>query len=311
MKKYVGPLLLLLTALIWGFAFPFQKAAAEIPPMTLNAARSFIAVLFLLPMIPVMDRVRHTGRRLISGGKLDFTRREWIGGAVCGLVLATASSLQQLGLHEGADAGKTAFLSALYVVFVPLLGLFLGKRVGLRLWASIGVAVVGFWLLCIKDGFTIASSDLILLLCAFACALHILSADHFVPTVDGVRMSTLQFFFVFLFTGTMGLIVEGVPDPALLIKHVLPILYLGIGSSGIAYTLQILGQRSTNHALASVLMSLESVFGALGGALLLHEVMTPKEYLGCGVVFLAVLLAEVELPRCKKRSLPAENKAET
>ena len=302
MKKYVGPLLLLVTALIWGFAFPFQKAAAEIPPMTLNAVRSFVAVLFLFPMIPVMDRVRHTGRRFLSGGRLDFTRREWIGGAVCGLVLATASSLQQLGLHEGADAGKTAFLTALYVVIVPLLGLFLGKRVGLRLWVSIAVAVGGFWLLCIKDGFTIASSDLVLLLCAFVCALHILSADHFSPSVDGVRMSALQFFFVFLFTGTMGLIVEGIPDLSLIVRHVFPLLYLGIGSSGIAYTLQILGQRSTNHALASVLMSLESVFGALGGALMLGEVMTPREYLGCAVVFVAVLLAEVELPIKKKQS---------
>lgn len=303
MKKYIGPLLLLITALIWGFAFPFQKEAAEIPPMTLNAVRSFVAVLFLLPMIPVMDRVRHTGRRLFVGGRLDFTRREWIGGALCGLVLSAASSLQQLGFHEGADAGKTAFLTALYVVIVPLLGLFLGKRVGARLWVSIGIAVGGFWLLCIKDGFTIASSDLILLLCALVCALHILTVDHFIGGCDGVRMSTLQFFFVFLFTGVMGLIVEGVPDLSLIAEHVFPILYLGVGSSGIAYTLQILGQRSTNHALASVLMSLESVFGALGGALVLGEVMTPKEYFGCAVVFIAVLIAEVEIPIQKKQNV--------
>lgn len=302
MKKYIGPLLLLITALIWGFAFPFQKEAAEIPPMTLNAVRSFVAVLFLLPMIPVMDRVRHTGRRLFEGGRLDFTRREWIGGALCGLVLSAASSLQQLGFHEGADAGKTAFLTALYVVIVPLLGLFLGKRVGARLWVSIGIAVGGFWLLCIKDGFTIASSDLILLLCALVCALHILTVDHFIGGCDGVRMSTLQFFFVFLFTGVMGLLVEGVPDLSLIAEHVFPLLYLGVGSSGIAYTLQILGQRSTNHALASVLMSLESVFGALGGALVLGEVMTPKEYLGCAVVFIAVLIAEVEIPIQKKQN---------
>lgn len=302
MKKYIGPLLLLITALIWGFAFPFQKEAAEIPPMTLNAVRSFVAVLFLLPMIPVMDRVRHTGRRLFVGGRLDFTRREWIGGALCGLVLSAASSLQQLGFHEGADAGKTAFLTALYVVIVPLLGLFLGKRVGARLWVSIGIAVGGFWLLCIKDGFTIASSDLILLLCALVCALHILTVDHFIGGCDGVRMSTLQFFFVFLFTGVMGLLVEGVPDLSLIAEHVFPLLYLGVGSSGIAYTLQILGQRSTNHALASVLMSLESVFGALGGALVLGEVMTPKEYLGCAVVFIAVLIAEVEIPIRKKQN---------
>jgi drug/metabolite transporter (DMT)-like permease len=115
-------------------------------------------------------------------------------------------------------------------------------------------------------------------------------------------MSTLQFFFVFLFTGVMGLLVEGVPDLSLIAEHVFPLLYLGVGSSGIAYTLQILGQRSTNHALASVLMSLESVFGALGGALVLGEVMTPKEYLGCAVVFIAVLIAEVEIPIQKKQN---------
>ncbi len=303
MKKFASPLLLLTAAILWGFSFVAQKATTIVPTFTLLFSRSIIAVFFLAPSVMIFDRVSKNGRKLLSikERKLGITKREFLGGTLCGAFLFAASALQQAGIAN-TDAGKTSFITALYVVIVPIYALLIGRKSPINAWIGIGIAVIGFYLLCIKDGFTIASSDLILLLCALVCALHILTVDHFIGGCDGVRMSTLQFFFVFLFTGVMGLLVEGVPDLSLIAEHVFPLLYLGVGSSGIAYTLQILGQRSTNHALASVLMSLESVFGALGGALVLGEVMTPKEYLGCAVVFIAVLIAEVEIPIKKKQN---------
>ena len=300
MKRYLYPALLLCAAIIWGFAFPFQKEAASVPPITLTAARSVVAVLFLVPMIPVLDRARNTGRTLIKNGRPDFTRHELIGGVISGSVLTVASVVQQLGLAEGADAGKSAFITALYVVIVPLVGLPLGKRVSAQVWASIGIAVIGFWLLCITGDFHVAVSDLIVLACAFIFSVQILCIDHFSPMSDGVRLSAIQFSTVTVLSSIAALVIEGVPDFSLLFSHVGSILYLGIASSGIGYTLQILGQSGTSHAVSSVLMSLESVFGVIGSAILLGERMRPREYIGCIVVFIAVLLAQIELPFTKQ-----------
>lgn len=304
MKRYLSPTLLLCAAIIWGFAFPFQKAAATVPPITLTAARSLVAVLFLFPMIGVLDRVRHTGRTLLKNRRPDFTRQEWIGGILSGTILSVATVIQQLGLAEGADAGKTAFITALYVVIVPLIGLPLGKRVSAQIWVSIGIAVVGFWLLCITGDLSIQPSDLIVLGCAVIFSFHILSIDHFSPLTDGVRMSAIQFLTAFILTALAALIFEGAPNFSALGEHIFPILYLGIASSGIAYTLQILGQVGTSHAVCSVLLSLESVFGVIGSAIILGERMTPREYLGCAVVFIAVLLAQIDISVIKNRKKP-------
>ena len=303
MKKYVSPLLLLGAAIIWGFAFPAQKMVESVAPMAVIAIRSAIATVFLFPMVIIFDRIRNTGRVFISKKKiLDFNRDELIGGVAIGVIYGIASGVQQMGLTEGTDGGRGAFISALYVVIVPVIGLFLGRRVRGVVWCAIALAVLGFYLLCIKGDFTVTVGDLLVLLCAVIFAGHILTIDHFSPKCDGVRMSLVQFATSTVVMTVLSLIFEGVIDLRGVWDCILPLLYLGIGSSGIAYTLQILGQRSTNHALASVLMSLESVFGALGGALMLGEVMTPREYLGCAVVFVAVLLAEVELPIKKKQN---------
>lgn len=304
MKRYLSPVLLLCAAIIWGFAFPFQKQAADIPPITLTAARSVVAVLFLFPMIAVLDRVRHTGRTLIKNGRPDFTRHELIGGVICGTILSVATVIQQLGLSEGADAGKTAFITALYVVIVPLIGLTMGKRVSAQVWVSIGIAVIGFWLLCITGDFRIAPSDLIVLGCAVIFSFHILAIDRFSPLSDGVRMSAIQFLTAAVIASVCGLIIEGTPDFPSLTAHLFPILYLGIASSGVAYTLQILGQVGTSHAVSSVILSLESVFGVIGSAIILGERMRPREYIGCVVVFVAVLLAQIEFPFLKKQKSP-------
>ncbi|MBR2611705.1 MAG: DMT family transporter [Clostridia bacterium] len=300
MKKLLAPGLLLLASIIWGFAFPAQKMVESVPPMAVIALRSVIATLFLFPMVFVFDRVQKNERRFVSRRGLDFTRHELVGGGLLGVIYGIASGVQQMGLTEGTDGGKGAFISALYVVIVPLIGLFLGRRPRPLVWGSIGLAVVGFYLLCIKGDFTMTTGDLLILLCALIFAFHILTVDHFSPRCDGVRMSLVQFFVSSIVMTILSLIFEGPLDFSLVAPCILPLLYLGIGSSGVAYTLQIIGQKDTPPAVASILLSLESVFGVVGSVLLLGERMTLREGIGSLVVFSAVVLAQ--LPQKQKAS---------
>ena len=294
MKKYLSPLLLLVAAIIWGFAFPAQKMVGAVAPMAIIAIRSAIATVFLFPMVMLFDRVRHTGRKFISKEKiLDFTRDELIGGVAIGVIYGIASGVQQMGLSGGTDGGRGAFISALYVVIVPLIGLLFGRRIRPVVWCGVGLAVLGFYFLCIRGDFTVTASDLLILLCAFIFAGHILTIDHFSPKCDGVRMSLVQFATSSVVMTVLSLIFEGVSDLGAVMGCILPLLYLGIGSSGVAFTLQIIGQRGTNPALASILLSLESVFGVIGSMLLLGESMTAREAFGCAIVFVAVLLAQM------------------
>ncbi len=301
MKKLLAPALLLLASIIWGFAFPAQKMVESVPPMAVIALRSVIATLFLFPMVFLFDRVQKNERHFVSRRGLDFTKYELIGGGLLGVIYGIASGVQQMGLTEGTDGGKGAFISALYVVIVPLIGLFLGRRVRPLVWGAIGLAVAGFYLLCIKGDFTMTSGDLLIFLCAFIFAFHILTVDHFSPKCDGVRMSLMQFFVSSIVMTVLSLIFEGPLDFSLVLPCILPLLYLGIGSSGVAYTLQIVGQKGTPPAVSPILLSLESVFGVVGSALLLGEKMQVREGVGCAVVFVAVLLAQ--LPERKKKEI--------
>lgn len=282
----------LLAAAIWGFAFVAQKAATALPAFTLVTLRSFIGAIFLIPVAMLFDRLRGDGRRLFSKKGLGVTRVEWIGGVLCGLALTAATMFQQFGI-EGTDAGKTAFITALYVVIVPIYGLFLGRRSPLHVWISIGIAVVGFYFLCIGEAFTVAPSDLLVLVCALLFAFHIMVIDRFVDRCDGVRMSCIQFFTVAILTLILSLIFDRGVTAATVFENALPILFLGIGSSGIAYTLQILGQKGAHPAVASVLFSMESVFGVLGGVVVLKERLEGRELLGCAIVFVAVILSQL------------------
>ena len=284
----------LLAAAIWGFAFVAQKAAIVIPPFTLTALRSFIGGIFLIFVIMLFDRLRNDGRRLFSKKGLGITRVEWIGGVLCGIALSSATIFQQFGI-QGTDAGKTAFITALYVVIVPIFGIFVGRRSPLHVWISVGIAVVGFYFLCIGESFTLAPSDLLVLICALLFALHITVIDRFVDRCDGVRMSCIQFFTVGVIGTVLALIFDRGVSAALVFQNTLPILFLGIGSSGIAYTLQILGQKEAHPAVASVLFSMESVFGVVGGALVLGEKLSERELLGCAIVFVAVILSQLPI----------------
>ena len=281
--------------MLWGFAFSAQKAASDVPPFTLGALRSVIAVFFLLAVIPLLDRFTKNGRRLLTGKKRpDLTKTELIGGAVAGVILAIASAFQQLGLGEGTDAGKAAFITALYVVIVPLISLCFGKRPAVNVYLAVVLAVVGFYFLCLKPGTTLVFSDALVLICALIFATHIIAIDHFSPGCDGVRMSMVQFAVAFVVNAVLALIFEMPLNTSLLGDRVGAILYLAIGSSGIAYTLQIVGQKDCDPTVASILLSLESVFGVIGAALFLGERMSAREYFGCAVVFAAVLISQLD-----------------
>ena len=294
MKKYFSSFLMLIAAAIWGFAFVSQKQAEAVPAFTLVFARSLLGTVFLFFLIMVLDRVLKTGRRLVSKKGLDFTKTELIGGTACGLILSVASVLQQAGMNNGTDAGKAAFITALYVVLVPVFGLALKRHAPFNAWIGVGIAVVGFYLLCIKGDFSLEFSDALVLLCAIVFSCHILTVDHFSPKCDGVRMSCIQFAVVTVVTLVFSLIFESPMRFDAIGSAIWPIVMLGIGSSGIAYTLQIVAQRNINPAVAAIIMSLESVFGLFGGAIILKETMSPRQYIGCAIVFAAVLLSQLD-----------------
>ena len=205
-----------------------------------------------------------------------------------------------MGLTQGTDGGKGAFISALYVVIVPVIGLFFGRRIRPVVWAAIGLSVVGFYLLCVKGDFTMTPSDLLILLCALLFAFHILFVDHYSPKCDSLRVALIQFASSTVVMTVLSLIFEGLPDFSVIASGILPLIYLGVASSGIAYTLQIIGQKGTPPAISSILLSLESVFGAIGSALLLGEKMPLREGIGCAIVFFAVLLANSRVQKTPK-----------
>ena len=292
----------LATAMIWGCSFVAQSTSTEhVEAMTFNASRSAVAFLVLLLMVLVFRRSSKAERpvRTPEEKKADFKGLLW-GGFCCGTALALACNLQQLGMVAGASAGKTGFITALYVVLVPICGLFLKKKVPFSVWLGVIIAVAGLYCLCIKEDFTIVFSDLLILLCAFAYTLHILVIDHFSPHYDGVQLSCVQFFFTALWSA-IGMLIFEAPTWSGIVACAGDILYVGIFSSSIAFTLQVLAQKeSGNPTMVSLLLSLESVFGVIAGAIFLQERMSGKEYLGCVLMLVAVVLAQIPLPIKKK-----------
>ena len=297
-----GSLMLLLAAFIWGSTFVAQdKALTE--PFTFICCRMLLGAVVLLPVIAVFDLISKSKGVVPKSFKvLSFTKTELISGGICGVILFVAASLQQYGIYfypsEEAAAGKSGFITALYIVLVPIASLFMHKKAGFNIWVSVGIATVGMYLLCVKDGFKIHTADLILLLCAFGYTAHILVIDKFSPNVNGVKLSALQFFVA----GVLGFVFMFIFEQPTLsgIKgDIIPILYAGLLSSGVAYTLQIIAQKSTKPAVASVMMSLESVFAVLTG-MLFGEHMSQREIIGCVLMFIAVLLAQIDFSRFKR-----------
>ena len=292
--------LLVLTALIWGTAFVAQTTGGDtVGAFSFNCIRSLIGGIVLIPVIHVLDTKTDKKPKTAAEKKTLLT-----GGIACGCVMFIASSFQQLGINLGTEAGKAGFLTACYILLVPILGLFLKKKCGWNIWIGVVLTLAGLYLLCMNGttGFSLRFSDGLVIICAVCFSLHILLVDHFSPLVDGVRLSSIQF----IISGLIGLIPTFFVDmhhslsgfyawlPALQSWNAwIPILYAGVMSCGVAYTLQIIGQNGLNPTIASLLMSLESVFSVLAGWIILGQKLTAREILGCVIIFAAIVLAQL------------------
>lgn len=287
-----GNLLLILTAFIWGVAFVAQKeGGTAVGDFTFNGVRFVLGGGLLAVCLPLLDKIGLTRRCATPESK----KAMWLGGVLCGVALWAASNLQQLGLAT-TSAGKGGFITALYIVLVPIFGLFIKRRTNLFTWISVVLAMVGLYLLCMQGESGINGGDLLVLACAPIFAIQILLVDHFVPHTDGVRLSCIQFFTVGILNMPLMFIFEQ-PSLSAMVDGWLPILYAGLLSSGVAYTLQVVAQKHTHPTTASVLMSLESVFAVLAGLVLMGERLTAWEWCGCAVMFAAVILAQLPSPK--------------
>ena len=298
MKKnnVLSSALLLTAAIIWGFAFVAQnKLADTVPPFTVNAVRSLIASVALVPVAYFTRRAR--GLRLTESAKPD-RRRLIKAGVFCGVLLCISVNLQQFGIAlypEGAPVeAHSGFLTALYILFVPIFGLFMKKRPSKFVLIAVGIALVGLYLLCLSDGFdSLYTGDIVVLICGMSFALQILCIDHYIDSVDGVKLSSIQFLVCGLLSTVLMLIFEK-PDVNSVLSAWQPLLYLALLSSAGGYTLQIIGQKySSSPTLASIIMSMESVFATIGGILFMGVIPKTAELIGCGVMFLAIVIAQI------------------
>lgn len=295
-QGFLGALSLFIAAFIWGTAFVAQDTGMDyIEPFTFQAVRSFIGSLFLLIIIYIRDSFKKFKPELLEETKPD-SKATFIGGIYCGIVLTVAACFQQFGIKY-STVGKAGFITALYVIFVPLCSLFFKKKVRPIIFVSVFLATVGLYLLCMVESFSLSFGDTLLLICAFSYTAHIIVIDKFSPKADCIKLSCVQFFVAGILATILMFIFE-TPNIEAILKATGPLLYTGVLSSGIAYTLQIIGQKYTEPAVASLMMSLESVFAVLAGAVVLTQIPTIYESAGCLILFLAIVIAQIP-PRKK------------
>ncbi len=285
--------MLVLTAFIWGVAFVAQSEGMNyVGGFTFIGVRYLLGGMVLLPVIPFMRRMnREQYASRNRSEQKQQTRIGILGGICCGICLVTASSLQQFGISE-TTVGKAGFITALYIVLVPLFRIFVHKQVGVNVWISVLLATAGMYLLCITEGFSVGRGDFLVFLCSIAFSFHIIVIDYFSPRADGVLISCIQFFTAGVVGCILMLLME---KPTLdgVLAAWLPIGYAGILSSGVAYTLQVVAQKDLDPTIASLIMSLESVFSLLAGWVLLGQVLSSRELMGCFMVFAAIILAQL------------------
>lgn len=307
-RRLKGSIQMTITALIWGLTFVAQSVAMDnIGPWTFNCLRNVLGTLVLIPVILFVEKLETD--KLVNKGAQDtipatslkrpaVLKQTLIGGCFSGIFLASASLFQQYGIIE-TTVGKAGFITALYIILVPFLSIFLRKKIGLNEWVSAFIAVAGFYIMSIQGKPSINRGDIILLVCALLYSMQILVIDHYVDRVNTIAMSCVQFF-VSMVISSVGMFIIEHPSGEAIIAAAFPIIWAGIVSSGIAYTLQIVGQRNLEPTIASLIMSLESVFSAIAGFFILHQILSTKEIIGCILVFSAVILSQIPPETIKK-----------
>ena len=293
-KTVRSNLLLALAAFIWGVAFVAQSVGMEyVGPFTFNASRFLIGGTVLIPCIALLKKVNGKNEKE-EKERMEQQRKDGIvGGICCGMALFVASSFQQFGVLY-TTVGKAGFITALYIVIVPILGIFMKKKAAWTVWVSVAIATVGMYLLCMTEGLSIAKGDVYVFICAICFSFHILIIDHFSPKADGVVISCIQFFTAGVLSFIPALMMEK-PEMASILAAWAPILYAGVMSCGVAYTLQVVAQKNTDPVIASLILSLESVFSLIAGWVILGQKLSAKELLGCVLVFCAILLAQIPM----------------
>lgn len=293
-KKMLGNVLLMLTAMIWGTAFVFQRVGMEsIEPITFNAARMALAAVAVgfVSAMPIASEKEKLAA-FTEEERSAYNRNTVIGGICCGSFLAAASIFQQMGVVY-TTAGKAGFITAMYMLLVPVINFVLfRKRNSLIVWFAVLLGVVGMYLLCMNESFSLNRGDTLVCICAVLFSGHILCCDHFAGIGNAIRISAIQFATCTLISAVAALILEE-PGWAKIVSAAIPILYCGIVSGGIGYTLQIVAQKFTDPTIASLLMSLESVFAVIAGAILLGERMSARELMGCVIMFAAIILVQI------------------
>ncbi len=321
MKKWLGSGMLLLTAIIWGVAFVAQSVGMDyVEPLTFNFARYIIGAVVLLPFLKLGNPSagkKSTGDKSLEDDLKEqnaevkakqkaVIKKSIIGGIGCGFLLCIASMLQQFGIMYTNVVGKAGFITALYIILVPVLGIFLRKKTKPLVWICVVISVVGLYLLCVSDGYRLELADLLLLACALFFAFHIIFIDYISPGTNGVLVSCVQFFVAGVCCMVAMFLFE-TPSFAGVLKAYIPILYTGVLSCGVAYTFQILGQKYVEPTRASLILCLESVVSVLAGWLLLSQALSIRELIGCVIIFVAIILAQFvqkEDPADDKKSLP-------
>lgn len=299
-SKLLGPLYCISAAVIWGLSFVVQSdSASKITTLTFTFLRLILGGTSLLPVILLQNRKKNPTEKAAQKSNRKVTV---IGGICCGIALATGLILQQTAFAYGLEAGKVGFITALYMILVPLLGLFLGKRPKMNVWLGVALGAVGLYLICVKTGaFSVGVGEWYTLAGALAFAVHILCLDHFTAKTDAIVLSCVQFYVAAVIAGVLMVIFE---EPTVaMVKSAWPaVLYAGIMSSGVAFTLQALGQQKTEPAVASLLLCLESAFSLLFGWLILHQLLETRAMIGCGIMLTAVILTQIQ-PKSKAKGI--------
>lgn len=284
--------MLLIAAIIWGATFVAQSDAMEhIDPFTFNFIRFIIGAFVLLPFIPELRKKRN---KTILHSPPTAKSKAWIiiGCMLCGTALFIAANLQQFGIATGDSVGKAGFITSLYIILVPIIGVLFKKRASLRVFISAAIALVGMYFLCIHDGFRLASSDILYVVCAFFFAIHIILISIYAPYISGTALSAIQFT-VAAFLSCICMLLFEKPNIHSIISAYIPLLYAGVLACGVAYTLQIIGQKELEPSTASLIMSLESVASVIAGMLILNQMLTLREIIGCIIMLFATILAQL------------------